>query len=78
LRILYPRRLVHIRGLNNFLTSALELPEYDFILCGQPFDEELEKEQRKKAELRRAAKLEKKGKKKEEEQQDQEIKTERQ
>lgn len=42
IRILYPRRLVQLRGINEFILSAIELPQYDFILCGQAFDEAVE------------------------------------
>lgn len=38
-RILFPRRLDIIRGINEFLSSAKTLPEYDFILCGNANDE---------------------------------------
>jgi glycosyltransferase involved in cell wall biosynthesis len=38
-RILFPRRLVQLRGVNDFLLSASQLPDYDFYLCGQAFDE---------------------------------------
>lgn len=35
-RILFPRRLDIIRGINEFLIAAKTLPDYDFIICGSP------------------------------------------
>lgn len=38
-RILFPRRLDIIRGINEFLNAATTLPDYDFILCGNANNE---------------------------------------
>lgn len=38
LRILSPRRLNQLRGLNEFLLAAKALPEHDFQVCGQGFN----------------------------------------
>jgi glycosyltransferase involved in cell wall biosynthesis len=39
IKVLFPRRLVQLRGINEFLVAASELPDYTFCLCGQSFDE---------------------------------------
>lgn len=39
IRILFPRRSTLIRGWNLFSTAARELPEYEFIACGDALDE---------------------------------------
>lgn len=42
IKILYPRRLTPVRGINEFMSAASELPECEFLLCGQSFSEEAE------------------------------------
>ncbi|NPV72081.1 MAG: glycosyltransferase family 4 protein [Firmicutes bacterium] len=41
-RILFPRRLAAMRGLNDVLAAAGRMPDCDFILCGQAHDPEAE------------------------------------
>lgn len=38
-RVLFPRRLTPLRGINEFMMLAGEYPEVDFQLCGQAFSE---------------------------------------
>ena len=42
LRILYPRRITPLRGINEFLLAAQALPEFEFITCGQAFNQDAE------------------------------------
>lgn len=42
LRVLYPRRLVAPRGINEFMSLASKFPDIDFLLCGQATSEETE------------------------------------
>jgi len=41
-KVLFPRRLVPLRGINEFMLLAADFPECDFLLCGQAFSEDAE------------------------------------
>jgi glycosyltransferase involved in cell wall biosynthesis len=40
IKVLYPRRLTPVRGINEFMCAAQALPECEFLLCGQSFSQE--------------------------------------